>query len=584
MPNLTSSPPVAKPAPLKVFISYAHEDDAHRIALVEHLSPLIDNGTFTLWHDRCLSGGQEWAGQIDTHLADAQIVLLLLSRHFLASDYCRDVEVAQALVMHQAGQARVVPVVLKSCSWQSSPLGQLQALPRDGVPVVESPFPDQLYLQVIEGLEQVAGELNAGRHGAEAPGKPPAPPAEQPSAQSPDVPTEAPLEQPPELPLPPVSRWRLLLAWCRQCVVGHPRQLAAALVLALGLGGAAVWLAQWQAARQAAIRADLRIDRPDLALDKLAAVPGWLDVPLGLGRLRQVVQLHEDSRQMGADNIELTRKLDELTRQAPQDADLRFIRARRLWLQGVDSEAASRELQAALLSVLQADASYAAAEDMLGLLANREGRLADAALHHEAAWKKAPAVPEYLSNHARSLLDLGQPDRAADLYAQAPPGYALAPAEAALAAWASGRPGKALDRQNEALQLLGDVRTMEQSQNRRDWVFFHLTASPTPEMAELRLAGPDKRCYVEIGRAISQSWSDGQDGSNLTLQTLPASCQQRPQLRDVLQLVGADVCRYIIQATTPAADKAAWAEAVRQRLGQNQPCPPLLQGAAAVQS
>lgn len=582
MPNPTSSPPVAKPAPLKIFISYAHKDDAHRIALVEHLSPLIDNGTFTLWHDRCLSGGQEWAGQIDTHLAEAQIVLLLLSRHFLASDYCRDVEVAQALAMHRAGQARVVPVVLKSCSWHSSPLGQLQALPRDGVPVVESPFPDQLYLQVIEGLKQVARELNANRRGTELPGKSPAPPAEQPPAQPPQVPTEPPPGRPPELPLRPVPRWRRLLAWCRQRVVGHQRPLAVA--LALGLGGAAVWLAQWQADWQADIHADLRIDRPDLALDKLAAVPGWLDVPLGLGRLRQVVQLHEESRQMGADSTGLTRKLDELTRQAPQDADLRFIRARRLWLQGVDSEAASRELQAALLSVLQADARYAAAEDMLGLLANREGRLADAALHHEAAWKKAPAVPEYLSNHARSLLDLGQPDRAAELYTQAPPGYALAPAEAALAAWAHGRPGKALDRQNEALQLLGDARVVEQPQNRRDWVFFHLTAGPTPEMAELRLAGPDKRCYVEIERAISQSWSDGQDGSSLTLQTLPASCQQRPPLRDVLQLVGADVCRYIIQAATPATDKAAWAEAVRQRLGQNQPCPPLLQGAAAVQS
>jgi hypothetical protein len=79
-------------APLKVFFSYAHADEAHRKTLAKHLSPLEDEGHIAVWHDRKITGGRAWAGAIDAALRSADIVLLLISADFLDSDYCNDVE------------------------------------------------------------------------------------------------------------------------------------------------------------------------------------------------------------------------------------------------------------------------------------------------------------------------------------------------------------------------------------------------------------------------------------------------------------------------------------------------------------
>lgn len=539
-----NTPPIAPaPAPLKVFISYAHEDDKHRIALGEQLAPLIRNGTFTVWHDRCLSGGQEWAGQIDQHLAESQIVLLLLSRHFLASDYCSDVEVKQALAMHHAGQARVVPVVLKHCTWQHSPLKILEALPLDGEPVVQSESErdaqDQRYLQVVEGLVRVARELHA------------------PPNDSPVIPTT-----PPSTSQPPGWTHKLRRYWPLAVVV---------MIMVLGLGMLAAEKTRWQEQT----RADLRVDRADLALARWQARPSWqvwLHHLLGLDDAYSIAELHNTSRQANLDATQLKSQLTPLRDADPNNADLRFIEARRLWLHGYDGQT----VQNALHAVLRADGDYAAADTLLGLLADRHGELAVAERHYAAALRKAPDIPDYLSNHARSLLELGQPDKARAEYAKAPPNYVLALVESALAAWALGRPDWAQDEQQRALEWLGDDQVMKQHDNRHDWVFFYLSSTSPPEVVELYLAKPDKYCYVNIQHSISQRWSTGQAAPVIS-QTVPADCQQRPQWHVVQALVSADICRYILGSEASTA--MAWrehAQALRQQLGHPLPCPRLV--------
>lgn len=125
-------------APLKVFFSCAHADEAHRKTLAKHLSAVEDEGLIAVWHDRKLTGGREWAGAIDAALRRAEIVLLLISADFLDSDYCNDVELTEAIRRHDAAQARVVPVILRSCDWEHSRFARFNALPPDGVPVVVS--------------------------------------------------------------------------------------------------------------------------------------------------------------------------------------------------------------------------------------------------------------------------------------------------------------------------------------------------------------------------------------------------------------------------------------------------------------
>src|SRR5690349_16475095 len=129
----------------QVFISYSHKDDALMSALRDHLSPLRRQGLIADWHDRCISAGDCWNREISEHLERSQVVLLLLSASFFASDYIESAEVASALRLHAAGKARVIPIILRPVDWERSVLGGLQALPTNAKPVTSWRDRDQAF-------------------------------------------------------------------------------------------------------------------------------------------------------------------------------------------------------------------------------------------------------------------------------------------------------------------------------------------------------------------------------------------------------------------------------------------------------
>src|SRR5919199_1433076 len=97
---------------IEVFVSYSHKDEALWHELENHLALLRRHGVITTWYDRQITAGSEWAQEIDTHLTAAQILLLLISADFLASDYCYGIELQRAMARHAAREARVIPVIV----------------------------------------------------------------------------------------------------------------------------------------------------------------------------------------------------------------------------------------------------------------------------------------------------------------------------------------------------------------------------------------------------------------------------------------------------------------------------------------
>ena len=85
-------PPPSPGVPAQLFYSYSHKDENLRDQLARHLSALKREKLISGWHDREITAGTKWKGEIDDHLKAASIILLLVSSDFLASDYCNDVE------------------------------------------------------------------------------------------------------------------------------------------------------------------------------------------------------------------------------------------------------------------------------------------------------------------------------------------------------------------------------------------------------------------------------------------------------------------------------------------------------------
>lgn len=122
---------------IKIFFCYAREDEDLLNKLKNHLLPLQYQEIIDMQYDRNISAGTDWKQAIDEHLSTAHIILLLVSPDFMASDYCYGVEMKRALQRHKRGEAKVIPVILRPVGWQDTPLGVLQALPRDGIPVID---------------------------------------------------------------------------------------------------------------------------------------------------------------------------------------------------------------------------------------------------------------------------------------------------------------------------------------------------------------------------------------------------------------------------------------------------------------
>jgi hypothetical protein len=149
-------------SPVEIFYSYSHKDESYREELETHLSLLKRKGVIKGWHDRRIVAGNEWKGEIDAHLESAEIILLLISPNFIASDYCYDKEMRRAMERHKEGKARVIPIILRVCDWQDSPFGRLQALPKDATPVKKWDDPDEAFAHIVEGLKKAIAELGSG--------------------------------------------------------------------------------------------------------------------------------------------------------------------------------------------------------------------------------------------------------------------------------------------------------------------------------------------------------------------------------------------------------------------------------------
>jgi len=166
----TKSEAARNEEPVRIFISYSHRDKKLRDELVAHLASLESEGLIargsepTFEDDRRVKAGQEeWTLEIDRTLKSAQIILLLVSADYLASEYCYDIELARAMERHESGDASAIPVILSPCDWKDTSLRSLQALPKDAKPVTTWRRRSEAFANIAEGIRRVAEHYQRAR-------------------------------------------------------------------------------------------------------------------------------------------------------------------------------------------------------------------------------------------------------------------------------------------------------------------------------------------------------------------------------------------------------------------------------------
>lgn len=152
-----------------VFLSYSHKDEPLRNAFEVHLAMLKREQAISVWHDRQLLPGDAIDDTISRYLADADIVILLVSPDFLDSYYCYEREMLTALERHEKGLSRVIAVILRPCDWQSAPFAKGLVTPSEGRPIAMWPSIDEAFLDVVQSIRALLErdfKSIAGRPGA----------------------------------------------------------------------------------------------------------------------------------------------------------------------------------------------------------------------------------------------------------------------------------------------------------------------------------------------------------------------------------------------------------------------------------
>lgn len=143
--------------PVEIFCCYARKDQQLLNDLRTHLMSMQRSGDIIIWADTDIDAGVEWEKEIENHLDTAQIILLLVSPNFISSEYCYGKEMTRAMERHKAGEAQVIPIILRPVLWEGTPFRNLQALPTGVRPVISSLWHDQddAFFDVAYGIQKV---------------------------------------------------------------------------------------------------------------------------------------------------------------------------------------------------------------------------------------------------------------------------------------------------------------------------------------------------------------------------------------------------------------------------------------------
>jgi internalin A len=161
--------PDTAPVPVRVFISYAHDDERQLKRLDAMLDVLEQYHGLTSWRDRRLIAGDEWNEEICRRLEDMDIFLFIASQTSLVRPYIKDPELRRAQERRDAGEVEIVVVKLEPCACDDDPiLGKLQRLAPRFSSIVEVSPRSKVWEQVRKDLLPVIERVRKRKEGTAA--------------------------------------------------------------------------------------------------------------------------------------------------------------------------------------------------------------------------------------------------------------------------------------------------------------------------------------------------------------------------------------------------------------------------------
>ena len=141
-----------------VFISYSHADTEWLERLKLHLKPHIRKRRLTVWDDTQIKPGAAWKEEIRRALDSANVAVLLVSPHFLASDFITDEEVPPLLAAARAAGLTVVWFAISACAYDQTDIPGYQAA-LDPKHPLDSLTPAEVNAALVDACRKISDAL-----------------------------------------------------------------------------------------------------------------------------------------------------------------------------------------------------------------------------------------------------------------------------------------------------------------------------------------------------------------------------------------------------------------------------------------
>ena len=150
--------------PLKIFISYAHEDIDSCNELEKHFSNMKRSKEVELWIDRSkIKAGDEWKKKIQKGLEEAQVGILLISQYFFEKDFIIEIEY-NFLIESQKRGLLLIPILVRHCDYEKIRIQKTQFINDRLKPLCElnENEKDEIYVKIIKRVRDfiIENKLN----------------------------------------------------------------------------------------------------------------------------------------------------------------------------------------------------------------------------------------------------------------------------------------------------------------------------------------------------------------------------------------------------------------------------------------
>ncbi len=149
----------------KVFVAYSHLDARFRHELEDQLTLLAKKGHLEWWSEQQLIPGEEVVAALADKIQEADLILLLVSIHFLSDDFCWSQQLEKAIERHDNGEAVVIPVFVRPCAWEGTPIEKLQGVPPKGKAISSWSDKHEGWTQAARGIQKALAAWSKKQQG-----------------------------------------------------------------------------------------------------------------------------------------------------------------------------------------------------------------------------------------------------------------------------------------------------------------------------------------------------------------------------------------------------------------------------------